>query len=373
MGYKCTPQLIGLVRGTPKGKHRANGGKICREFGDGRFSNSDTLDRTRSHLNAYAGRSESGNVYHTGQDCWDDLKAKAEAYRIKGKAKDGSETSRGLRKDAVIGYAGIFNPPDEMCVGWDRATYNKFYTDSFDVLGEIEPRLFRRQNIKMITKHRDEGLPDENGNYGEHAHFAGIPLDENGRYCGNLLDAKLLSAINREYPRKMRERGWELDDLDTTDWERYKADAEYREERKAKRKNSGKSVNEYIADKADKADETLAEANDYYASVKALQTELSGEVAKARKLAKDCQNLKSGLIRQAQEADEPGSTYEAYLDEPITVDGQTTTRRADYDRWRRSHGKEAKLKRGWTDTDMCLMEATSLLSYDPKLEDEVEY
>ncbi|MCD8125035.1 MAG: hypothetical protein LUE23_08380 [Lachnospiraceae bacterium] len=84
----------------------------------------------------------------------------------------------------------------------------------------------------------------------EHLHRALDCISLDGRYCGNLIDAKFLSDFNKVYPARMRERGWDMDDLDVTDWERYKTDDEYKAERKAKAKNSGKSVNAHAFGKA---------------------------------------------------------------------------------------------------------------------------
>ena len=64
MGWKCLPQVTGLVRGEPKpgAKHRSNGAAICGEAGKERHSASETLDRTRSKYNQYAG-------HVTGREC----------------------------------------------------------------------------------------------------------------------------------------------------------------------------------------------------------------------------------------------------------------------------------------------------------------
>ena len=66
MGWKCTPQLTGLVRGEPKPgqKHRSNVKAIAAEAGKERVSNSDTLDRDRTHLNRYTG-------FSSGFECAD--------------------------------------------------------------------------------------------------------------------------------------------------------------------------------------------------------------------------------------------------------------------------------------------------------------
>ena len=53
MGFKMAPQVIGIIRGEPKGKgtHRAPGDKILEELGEERKSKSKTLDRGRSKDN----------------------------------------------------------------------------------------------------------------------------------------------------------------------------------------------------------------------------------------------------------------------------------------------------------------------------------
>lgn len=106
-----------------------------------------------------------------------------------------------------------------------------------EVMAEIEPRLFRRESELMSAEHRDEK--------GKHVHHAGIAKDGAGHFCGSLIDAKLMTRINDAFPRMMRERGWEVDDMDTTDFERAKVDEAYRAERNAQRRMGRLTVNEY--------------------------------------------------------------------------------------------------------------------------------
>lgn len=276
MGWKCAPQVKGLVRGEPKpnAKHRANGGKILAEMGNERFSRSDTLDRTRSHLNKY------DDGFSAGLDCWAAMQAEADNYKIKGKTKDGKEFEKRLRADAVIGWSVIINPPADMTVGWTRERYAAFYRDSREVLAEIMPELFRAENVRMSATHRDEGELGPDGKYSEHQHYAGVSRDADGRYCGNLVDAKLMVIINQEYPRMMRGRNWDLDDLDVTDFERmgknedgtYR-DPEYRASRLG-RKKGGKDVNKYIADKARDAERAYMDAIEQVKQAKQLHMEM---------------------------------------------------------------------------------------------------
>ena len=48
----------------------------------------------------------------------------------------------------------------------------------------------------------------------------------------------------------MRQRGWDMDDLDTTDFERARVDDDYKAERDMKRGESGLSVNRHLFKKA---------------------------------------------------------------------------------------------------------------------------
>lgn len=243
MGWKCTPQLIGLVRGTPSksAKHRANIRAILSEMGTERISKSDTLDRSRSNLNVYTG-------YESGFACADAMTAAADGYKIQCTGKGGCKAERSLRSDAVIGCAVIFNPPADICKDWTDEQYAKFYRDSADALREVCPEIFRDENLKMTAEHFDEGTGD--GNIVRHLHTVYECRDETGKYCGNKIDAKRLVTINQTYPAFMRSRGWtDMDDLDCTDWQRAKTDEAYRTERNSKRSRSGRSVNDYLASK----------------------------------------------------------------------------------------------------------------------------
>lgn len=243
MGWKCIPQLTGLVRGEPKAgqKHRSNAERIIAEAGKERVSKSDTLDKDRSYLNRYTG-------FESGYDCLNYITKEADEYRQEVTGKGGTKHYRKLREDAIIGYAIIYNPPEEICSSWTDEEYTKFYEDSRDVMEQICPDIFRRDTIVMSAEHHDEGTITDTSKISRHIHDIGIPKSKDGRYCGTKIDAKLCADINKSYPKLMREKGWDIDDLDCTDWDKYNSDKEYRAERKSKQK-SGKSVNEYLANK----------------------------------------------------------------------------------------------------------------------------
>ena len=147
--------------------------------------------------------------------------------------------------------AEIYNPPAEVCMSWDHDTYEKFFNDCRECMSLISP-IFRKDNRIMSAVHWDEGVPPEEGHLPDlHAHDLGVCKDQDGRYCGNLIDAKLLVKINSMFPKMMRERGWaDMADLIVTDFERAKVDADYKAERDMKRGESGLSVNRHLFKKA---------------------------------------------------------------------------------------------------------------------------
>ena len=257
MGWKCAIQSKGLTIGepSPTSKHRMNLRKAAMEAGYERASKSQTLDRRRSHFNRYEG-------FRKGSECADTMEAEAEFVTVH--MKDGTTRQRKSRSNAVPGFAMIINPPYEVCAGWDDETYNKFYQDSWNCLCEYYPRIFRDENIVMDAEHFDEGVPPEDitdvSQIDRHLHRIGYARDEDGKWCGNEIDAKFFVGLNKIFSAKMREIGWvDMDDLDTTNFERAKADEEYKAERDMKRGESGLSVNRHLFKKANQMIDEVAE------------------------------------------------------------------------------------------------------------------
>lgn len=238
MGYKVVPQMIKLVKGAGDEKHRANGGKILRELYQERYGKTVTIDREYSYLNEYVGAD-------SGDEMWDKLIDEADNYKIV-TVRKGKEYKRALPEKSTIGMSVIFKLPYEYSAQLSVAENAKFYTDTEDVLADLYPDVFAKKNIRGYAIHYDEGIPNnDKEKSSEHKHQVYVPRDENERYCGNLVDVKMLANICKQYPAKMREKGWDFEDLDTTDWDKYKSDSEYKAERDLKRKENGLGVNAY--------------------------------------------------------------------------------------------------------------------------------
>lgn len=348
MGFQCTPQIIGLTREkSPKGKHRANGLGICLEQGEERASLSETLNRNKSDLNIYEG-------FSSGRECWEDMEERAKNHKCKVIDKNGIERERSVRSDAVIGYAMIFNPPPEMCIGWTDDNFKKFFDDSFKSVAECNklyrdevkkrdtkhkeiPIIFREENIRMKSFHKDEGMHKDD----KHQHRICDAIDEHGEYNGSMIDAQFLSFVNVHFPEMMREKGWELDDLDVTDWDRFKTDETYRKERQHKIREGSRSVNEHMKAKAQKqlieqkekiaTLETMIQAQE---TVEAQKKSIDEELEEYRKELKDkaeqeTKQIKDKAEQEAKQIIAKAEAEKAKYIEKATVSYQYVERVAD--------------------------------------------
>lgn len=278
--------MVKLVKDAGDEKHRANGGKILREMYQERYGKTVTIDREYSYLNEYVGAD-------SGDEMWDKLIDEADNYKIV-TVRKGKEYRRALPEKSTIGMSVIFKLPYEYSAQLSVAENAKFYSDTEDVLAELYPDVFAKKNIRGYTIHYDEGIPNvDKEKSSEHKHQVYVPRDRNDRYCGNLVDVKMFANICKQYPAKMREKGWDFEDLDTTDWDRYKYDSEYKAERDLKRKENGLGVNAYA--KKQTAKEVKKQALErvrFVESVEALKQQMQDvklqmEVANSkRKLAK---------------------------------------------------------------------------------------
>lgn len=289
------PQTLGLVRGEPEpgNKYRANGKKIAMEAGKERASKSKTLDRSRSKDNGYWRQS-------SGADCWQAMEADADAYRVTGTNKNGKSFSRKLRADAVIGWALIFHPPEEVTESWSPERKKRFRNDSWRTMMKLEPRLFRKENVRMMATHRDED--------GEHWHLIGDARDQDGRYCGNILDRKHWEEWAVGYAREMRKLGWDIEDPVITDWKRYGTDPEYKAMIDAYRAGNqgGLAVDEYAAAATAKRAEQAAEM--YAEAGKVLQ-----EAQEARQEAQEDRDRVKAMLGQTRGLMGAGEAYNAEL------------------------------------------------------------
>lgn len=146
---------------------------------------------------------------------------------------------RKLRKDCMCCVAGIVKVPIEIVnqPGFDSS---KFYRDSLEVLKELCNDEFRCGEINAAVIHRDEYIDKEQNLKSDHLHYNIIPYcwEEgiDGQKFKSLNGKKFLNKtfftiINKNFPKMMRERGWDVADcIITEDLETKKEQKQHQEQ-----------------------------------------------------------------------------------------------------------------------------------------------
>jgi len=187
-----------------------------------RASSDPDLDRSKADQNEFYGLSNSG------RELADWFCKQAESYRITD--KNGNEKK--LRKDADICFAGIIKPDMEYINSLSRAGQKRFFADSMSILkGILEGKGL---TLVACAIHYDELAP--------HVHY--VAYDKEYKIAKKV-GLPLFRQLNDTFPKLMREKGWELENLGKYNPEVTKTmtpeqKAAYKEERIAEKKAAKK-------------------------------------------------------------------------------------------------------------------------------------
>lgn len=206
---------------------------VCEGLSE-RWGKDEDIDRSRSRYNIYTGIT-------SGVALAEAMTVEAAEYSAKRKATGG----RALRADAAIGWAMIIKPPADVINAMSPGQQINFFADSDKIITAI----MGADNIRATALHQDE--------LGPHKHYFGMGYTKSGELCvDKVINPKLYKRLNQEYPQKMRELGWDIEDCVVYDTEKAKAMTEdeaaaYKRECKAKRqqKKSGVDSKTYKAKK----------------------------------------------------------------------------------------------------------------------------
>lgn len=154
-----------------------------------RWGKDEDIDRNRSCFNSYTGIT-------SGVALAEALTKEAADYSKQRKSAGG----RALRTDAAIAWAMILKPPAEIINAMSQEQQTKFFTDSDKIIHDI----MGADNIRATALHRDEQAP--------HKHYFGMGYTQTGELCiDKVINPKLYKKLNQEYPQKMRELGWDIE------------------------------------------------------------------------------------------------------------------------------------------------------------------
>lgn len=334
MGIKVGMPMLKLKRGAASGKHAGNLRAIAMEAGEERASKTRTLDPSRSELNLHLG------PYSKGWEAAQAIEDEVADYEVE--YKKTSHLGRGLRNDAAVAVAFIIKPDGEWINSQTKDEQERFFSDSYEVLKELG--IVNDEHVRMRERHMDEGAP--------HEHIIMMAYDKDGKLAGSrVVNLKTFGKLNRDYPKKMQERGWPVDELKAYDHEKVKemTDEEataYKAEHIAnKEKRHGLSANEYAAmkdaEKAnalrheldnenerlnDEVNEKIGDLEDVQEQVAAAKDELAElkpEIKQAKKYIRDAERQKSDVHEIAMNLREAmGNKYDYRPDAVIIAEAK---------------------------------------------------
>ena len=227
---------------TAKHKHSGNARAVAYEALSERQSSDPDIDRSKTKDNIYFGAFSSGKAL---VDYWEDM---ANEYRIQ--SHDGK--SRRLAANAGIGFAGIIKPNSEDFSKLSQAEKIQFLRDSYAVVKEMYEK--KGAVIDCAVIHVDEREV--------HMHYFGHDCDY--RINQKFVSLPFHRRLNTEYPKKMRELGYNVEDLtgylEETEGMTDEQKLEYNATRR-KRKN-GRSSKQYKADEEQRKREEALQARE---------------------------------------------------------------------------------------------------------------
>lgn len=295
MGIRVGMPMMKLSRGAKQTKRKGDAQKIAFEALEERYSKDKDLDRSRSHLNEYAG-------FRSGADLYKYWTAEADAHL--------DAKGRKLRSDAVVGYALIVKPDMTSMQSMTENERIAFVKDGMQVAAEILHE--HGLQVDATALHRDE--------LNEHGHILGHDADYR---AGKKIDIRLFRDFNTEFPKRMRELGYDVEDMSVYDVDKVTSmTADERESYKSDiirhktQKQNGRSSSQYKSEKIAEQEKALAERaqqlQDAENALRASQTAFErqkqnyiADVEKERKRAlervrSEVQTERDKLMRQAQ-------------------------------------------------------------------------
>lgn len=247
MGFKVGIPILELKmskKAAAKCKKGGDARSVCCEAGEERFSKTKNYDPSRSRNNAHLGPYASGIEAH--EHILEEVARAEEIHRTK------DAHGRGFRSDFTIAYALIVKPHGDWANAQEPGRLDEFFDAAADVLDELG--VVPKDEIVMRERHRDEGY--SGAEPCEHEHYVFMAHQKDGDLAGSRhITRSTFQKLNREFPRRMRELGFECDELvdeeRLAEREAYKkmtpAEQEaWREKRRAEGKRHGLDANAYI-------------------------------------------------------------------------------------------------------------------------------
>lgn len=196
MGFNCGMPVLTLDNLTHKtGDKHGNAKKVVYEAFEERQGKDSDIDRARTADNIYFSFEHGEKAFRKGEELYNYWQSQADAHTCTVGGKE-----RKMRSDAKIGFTGIIKPDMDYMNSLSRDEQMKFCKDAMAIVLDI----YKKQGLTMDAAviHVDE--------MATHVHYFGH--DESYK-MSKKVNLGLYDRLNREFPQRMRARGWEINDL----------------------------------------------------------------------------------------------------------------------------------------------------------------
>lgn len=237
MGFNCGMPVLTLDNlAHAAGDKHGNAKKVAYEAFEERQGKDSDIDRAKTSDNIYFSFDHGNKAFRKGEELYTYWQSQADSHTCTVNGKE-----RKMRSDAKIGFTGIIKPDSDYMNSLPHDEQMRFCKDAMGIVTDI----YKKQGLTMDAAviHVDERAT--------HIHYFGH--DESYK-MSKKVNLALYDKLNREFPQRMRLKGWEMNDLTgykeatagMTDDELQEYKAKKRSER---RERHNKSSQEYKADR----------------------------------------------------------------------------------------------------------------------------
>lgn len=266
-----------------------------KEMNDERMGRDTTIDKNLTHNNVWMDGSTTDDVTRTVQEEIDKINEERRANGL-----------RAMRKDAVSVIEIVEKPPIDYMQHLSYEEKCRFLSDSHDTIKELLYQWNPQWKMIESVQHHDEfgGLSAHN-----HSLVMLSSKDKNGIAAMNAkaeFNLKFFNFINKNYPERMRSKGYDIEDCKTYD----RLSEEEKEQRRLHPEEHGVEAYKYKQKKQEEMTQKLSEQKNELESVSKSLELKRDELSETKKKIGDLKEDKERLQKKMQETVEAKTLYE---------------------------------------------------------------
>lgn len=276
-----------------------------KEMNDERMGRDTTIDKNLTRNNIWMDGSTTDDVTKTVQEEIDKINEERRANGL-----------RAMRKDAVSVIEIVEKPPIDYMQHLSYEEKCRFLSDSHDTMKELLHIWNPQWKMIESVQHHDEfgGLSAHN-----HSLVLLSSKDKNGIAAMNAkaeFNLKFFNFINKNYPERMRSKGYDIEDCKTYD----RLSEEEKEQRRLHPEEHGVEAYKYKQKKQAEMTKKLSERQNELESVSKSLEMKQKELSETKKEIGDLREDKERLQKKMQETVEAKALYETKTERAIQAE-----------------------------------------------------